>query len=93
MEVLILTSALLLIFGFYTLIRKKNLIKSLIGIILMIESSHLLFIASAPLNTLAQYFVLISIVISGCLIGVMIAFILTVYRRKGTLNTRVLEVV
>ena len=92
MNQFILVSALIFIYGIYALIAKKNLIKSLIGIILMIESSHLLFISTSPLNSLAQYFVVISIVISGSVIATTIGFILTVYRRKGTLKTKVLNV-
>ncbi len=92
MNELVLASALIFIFGIYSLITKKNLLKSLIGIILMIESSHLLFISISPLNTLVQYFVIVSIVISGCIMATTVGFILTVYRRKGTLKTKALNV-
>jgi NADH:ubiquinone oxidoreductase subunit K len=91
MNAFLAVSVLIFIYGIYALITKKNLIKSLIGIILMTESSHLLFISVSPLNSLAQYFVLISIVVAGCLIGTIISFILIVYKRKGTINTKVLN--
>jgi len=92
MNEFILISALIFIYGVYSLISKKNLIKSLIGIILMIESSHLLFISISPANPLTQYFVIISIVISGGLMATIIGFMITIYRRKGTLKTKVLNV-
>ena len=92
MNEFILISALIFVYGVYSLILKKNLIKSLIGIILMIESSHLLFISIFPANPLTQYFVITSIVISGGLMATIIGFMITIYRRKGTLKTKVLNV-
>ena len=92
MNEFILISALIFVYGAYSLISKKNLIKSLIGIILMIESSHLLFISISPANPLTQYFVITSIVISGGLMATIIGFMITIYRRKGTLKTKVLNV-
>ena len=91
MIVYIVTSTIIFIFGIYALISKKNLIKSLIGLILMIESSHLIFISSSPLNTLAQYFVIVSIVIAGCSLTVIIGFIINIYRKRGTLDTKILK--
>ncbi len=91
MDIYIITAGILFIYGIYALISKKNLIKSLIGLILMIESSHLIFISSSPLNALTQYFVIVSIVITGCLLAVIIGFILNIYKKTGTLNTKVLK--
>jgi len=91
MDVYIITAGIIFIFGIYALVSKKNLIKSLIGLILMIESSHLIFISSSPLNALAQYFVIISIVITGCLLAIIIGFILNIYKKTGTLNTKILK--
>ena len=92
MNEFVVSSIIIFVCGIYCMISKKNLIKLLIGLILMVESSHLIFITISPLNALAQYFVLISIVINSCLIATIISFIIIVYRKKGTLNTKMLDV-
>jgi NADH:ubiquinone oxidoreductase subunit K len=40
---------------------------------------------------LAQYFVIVSIVIAGCSLTVIIGFIINIYRKRGTLDTKILK--
>lgn len=88
----IIVSVFMFVYGLYTIILKKNLIKSLIGIVLLTESSHLIFIGLNPTSSLSQYFVLTSIIISGCVFATILGLLISVYRKEGKLDVDILDI-
>jgi len=80
-------------FGFYILASKKNYVKLLIGIEIMLAASNLSFIAiSANLNDgmidpYAHSIVLLSIAVGAAVAATAVALAMIVYRHYGTLDT------
>ena len=88
---IIITQAFILVFiGIYTMITKKNLLKILLGLIITVESAHLvlLYAGMQTNSTVPQSMALTSMVISGCVIGVVSALIYRIFSKHKTLNTK-----
>lgn len=87
----IIVSVLMFAMGLYALSTRKNLLRGLVGLILLMESSHLLFISFNPMSALTQFFVLASIVLSGCIFAATLALIITIYKRENTIKADILD--
>ncbi|MDW8092081.1 MAG: NADH-quinone oxidoreductase subunit NuoK [Nitrososphaerota archaeon] len=77
--------------GIYVLATKRNLIKQLIGIELLINAAHLNFVSFAASNPVgldpyAISFVLLSLGAGAAIIAVAILLAVHVYRQYGTLD-------
>ena len=87
----------LFIIGMYCLIIKRNMIRLVLGIELLINASHLLFISFSAFRTigyvdpLGQVIVTISIVFAGCLTALALTIITYAYKHYGTLDIRKLK--
>jgi NADH-quinone oxidoreductase subunit K len=81
----------------YCLIAKRNMIRLLLALEIMMNATNLLLIAfssyGAPglTDPLAHAFTLLSIGIGGCLIAVGLSLILHAYRHYQTLDVRALR--
>lgn len=86
------TSVILYLIGLYCLATKRNLIKMIIGIEILINAAHLNFIALsttvAGLDPLARTYVIISIGVGAGVIALALSLTLLVYRHYGTLDVR-----
>lgn len=85
-------SVVLLAIGIYALTAKRNLIKYLIAIELLLDAVHLNFvafsnIAGGYIDVLPHVVVVISICVGGCIAGVALALIIQAYRLHGTLDS------
>lgn len=77
--------AMILVFlGLYCVLTKKNIIKSLIGISVMIKGGSLSFLAAG--GTTAQVAVVIIIVIDALVAAVFLSLAVNVYRQTGSLS-------
>ena len=96
-EFFIACSLALYFIGLYCLVTKKNLIKLIIGIEIIVNAADLNFIAFAAYRVqgftdpLAQSFVIISIGVSSCVIAVGLAIAIYAYRRYKTLDVSELK--
>ena len=87
----------LYIIGMYCLALKRNMIRLVIGIEILLNAVHLSFIAfSAYRNTgyidpLAHAIVIMSIVLGGCITAVALTIVTYAYRHYGTLDVRKLR--
>jgi len=83
--------------GVYCLATKRNMIKLIIGIEIIVNAAHLNFIAlsvyrlSGYIDPLAQSFVITSIGVSSCVIAVGLAVAIYAYRRYKSLDVRELK--
>ncbi|MEA2070781.1 MAG: NADH-quinone oxidoreductase subunit K [Asgard group archaeon] len=92
-------SVALLVIGVYTFAAKKNMIKYLIAIELLLDAAHLNFIAFSNIfgatgefvDPLPHAVVTVSICIGGCVAGVALALIIQAYRVHGTINSQKLS--
>ena len=86
-----LFSALIFAIGVYTLATKRNIIKQLIGIELLVNAAHLNFVSFAASNPkgidpYALSFVLLSLGVGAAVIAVAVLLIVQVYRVYGTMD-------
>ena len=88
---------ILYIIGLYCLATKRNMIRLVLGIEILINAANLNFIALSAYRTpgfvdpLAHSIVMISIAIAGCVSAVALALIVYAYKHYGTLDVRKLR--
>ena len=94
-EYFLLTSAVLYFLSIYCLASKKNMIKKLIAIEIMVDASSLNFVAlsvmGAGINPMVHAIVITSIVIGGCVIAIGLAIVVNAYIKHRTLDSTVLK--
>ena len=94
LEYFLLTAVFLYAIGFYIMATKRNMIKFIIGLELLLDGAHLNFVTFAAawpgfvVDPLAQSLVIISICIGGGVIAVGLAFIIRAYNLRGSLDIR-----
>ena len=87
----------LYIIGMYCLASKRNMIRLVIGVEILLNAVHLSFIAFSAYRTvgfidpLAHTIVIMSIVLAGCITAVALTIITYAYRHYGTLDVRKLK--
>ena len=86
----------LFIIGIYCLATKRNIIRLILGIEILINAAHISFIALADaipgfVVPLAQSIVIISTGLAGSVSAVAITIVVYVYRHYGTLDVRELR--
>ena len=97
LEYYIAFAFILYIIGLYCLATKRNMIRLVLGIEILINAANLNFIALSAYRTpgfvdpLAHSIVMISIAIAGCVSAVALALIVYAYKHYGTLNVRKLR--
>jgi len=89
-------SLVLYIIGLYCLVVKRNMIRLLMALEIMLNAVNLNFIAfssyvSGFTHPLAHAFTIISIGIGGCIVALGLAITLHAYRHYGTLDVRELR--
>ncbi len=90
----LITAVFLYAIGFYIMVTKRNMIKFIIGLELLLDGAHLNFVTFAAswygylVDPLAQSLVIISICIGGGVIAVGLAFIIRAYNLRGSLDIR-----
>jgi NADH:ubiquinone oxidoreductase subunit K len=82
-------AVLLLFFGLYCVLTKKNLIKSAIGISIMVKGGSLSFLAAG--GATAQVVVVLIIVIDAIVAAVLLSMAVNVYRHTGSLDIESLK--
>jgi len=92
---LMFTFALLFI-GLYCVSAKRNMIRMLFGVEILLNAANLCFITLASrwipyVDMLGQAVVIMSIIIGGCVIAVGLAMIINVYKHYKTLDVRELR--
>jgi NADH:ubiquinone oxidoreductase subunit K len=87
----------LYILGMYCLAVKRNMIRLVIGIEILINAAHLNFIAFSAYGTvvnmgpLGHSIVIMSIVFAGCVTAVALTIVTYAYKHYGTLDVRKLR--
>ena len=90
-------AVILYVIGIYGMATKRNMIKFLISLELLLDGAHLNFIAFATVWTggyidlMAQAIVIVSISIGGGIIAIALGFIIRAYNKFGTLDVRKLN--
>ena len=85
---------ILYIIGLYCLVTKRNLIRLVMGLEILINAAHINFIALSAywvpgfIDPLARSIVMISIGLAGCVGAVLLSFTVYAYRHYGTLDVR-----
>jgi NADH:ubiquinone oxidoreductase subunit K len=93
---LVLTVILYFI-GIYCLATKRNMIRLILGIEILINAANVNFIVFSAyitpgfIDPLAHSFVIISISLAGCVSAVALALVAYAYRHYGTLDVRKLR--
>ncbi|MCS7374526.1 MAG: NADH-quinone oxidoreductase subunit NuoK [archaeon GB-1845-036] len=92
--VFIASSAVLLAIGLYGLMVKRNMVKLVMSLEIMLSAATLNFVNFAShrivgmIDPLAHVFAIIAISVEACVIGVALTFIINVYRHYKTLDIR-----
>ena len=84
----------LYVIGMYCLASKRNMIRLVIGIEILINAAHLTFIAFSSVGgtgPLGHAIVIMSIVFAGCVTAVALTIVTYAYRHYGTLDVRKLK--
>lgn len=87
----------LYLIGMYCLASKRNMIRLVIGIEILINAAHLNFVAFSAyrdvgyIDPLGHAIVIMSIVFAGCVTAVALAIVTYAYRHYGTLDVRKLR--
>jgi len=90
-------SIALFIIGLYCLVSKRNMIRLVIGIEILLNAAHLSFIAFSAyrspgfIDPLAHAIVIMSIVLAGCITAVALTIVTYAYKHYGTLDVRELK--
>ena len=90
-------SLALYVIGLYCLVVKRNMIRLLIALEIMLSAANLNFIVFSSYGVfgfthpLAHVFTIISIGIGGCIVALGLAITLHAYRHYGTLDVRELR--
>ncbi|RLF92562.1 NADH-quinone oxidoreductase subunit K [Thermococci archaeon] len=85
---------ILYIIGLYCLVTKRNLVRLVMGLEILINAAHINFIALSAywvpgfIDPLARSTVMISIGLAGCVGAVLLSFTVYAYRHYGTLDVR-----
>lgn len=84
------------IIGLYGMAFKRNMIRILLGLEIILNAANLSFIAfsarfTGQVDVLAQSLVLMSIVLGGCVVAVGLALVLNAYKHYKTLDVRELR--
>ena len=93
----ILCSFVLFLIGLYCLLLKRNMIRLLMALEIMLNAANLNFIVLSSYNMvefthpLAHVFVIISIGIGGCIIALGLVITIYAYRHYKTLDVRELR--
>jgi len=93
-SILLIFALFLYALGLYAMATKRNLIKFVIGLELLLDGAHLNFIAFATswtgmvVDPLAHTLVIISICVGGGVIAVALALSIQAYHIFGTLDVR-----
>jgi NADH:ubiquinone oxidoreductase subunit K len=83
--------------GMYCLAVKRNMIRLIIGVEILINAAHLSFIAFSAyravgyIDPLGHSFVIMSIGFAGCVTAVALTIITYAYKHYGTLDVRKLR--
>jgi NADH:ubiquinone oxidoreductase subunit K len=80
----LLFSIMILFLGLYCVITKKSLIKSAIGISIMVKGASLSFLATG--GTTAQVVVVLIIIVDAIVAAILLSLAVNVYRRTGSLS-------
>ena len=80
----LLFAVMILFLGLYCVITKKSLIKSAIGISIMVKGASLSFLATG--GTTAQVVVVLIIIVDAIVAAILLSLAVNVYRRTGSLN-------
>lgn len=87
----------LYIIGMYCLASKRNMIRLVIGVEILINAAHLSFIAFSAyravgyIDPLGHAMVVMSILFAGCVTAVALTIVTYAYRHYGTLDVRKLK--
>lgn len=85
-----LTFAIVILFlGLYCVLTKKNLIKSVIGISVMVKGGSLSFLLAG--GATAQVAVVLIIIIDAIVAAVILSMVVNVYRHTGRLDIEALK--
>jgi len=90
-------SIVLYLVGIYCLATKRNMIKLVLGIEILINAANLNFIAFSAyraegfVDPFAHSVVIVSIALAGCVSAVALALIVYAYKHYGTLDVRKLS--
>ena len=90
-------SAILFIVGVYCLATKRNMIRLVLGIEILINAANINFIAFSAfrskgfIDPLAHSIVIVSISLAGCVTAVALALVVYAYKHYGTLDVRKLR--
>lgn len=93
---LILTTGLYIV-GMYCLATKRNVIRLVLGIEIMINAANLNFVVLSSywregfIDPLAHSMAMMSITLAGCISAAALTIIIFVYRHYGTLDIRELR--
>ncbi len=87
----------LYVIGMYCLASKRNMIRLVMGVEILINAAHLSFIAFSAyralgyVDPLSHAIVIMSIVFAGCVTAVALTIVTYAYRHYGTLDVRKLR--
>ncbi|MFX0167780.1 MAG: NADH-quinone oxidoreductase subunit NuoK [Candidatus Hodarchaeota archaeon] len=90
-------AVILYVIGIYGMATKRNMIKFLISLELLLDGAHLNFIVFATIwsggyiDLMVQAIVIASICIGGGIIAIGLGFIISAYNKFGTLDVRKLN--
>jgi NADH:ubiquinone oxidoreductase subunit K len=79
----------ILFLGIYCILTKKNIIKSAIGISIMVKGGSLSFLAAG--GTTAQVAVVLIIIIDAIVAAVLLSMAVNVYKHTGSLDFEALK--
>jgi NADH:ubiquinone oxidoreductase subunit K len=79
----------ILFLGFYCVLTKKNIIKSIIGISVMVKGGSLSFLAAG--GSTGQVTVVLVIVVDVIIAALLLSLAVNVYRQTGSLNLEMLK--
>ncbi len=91
------TATILFVLGIYCLVTKRNMIRLIIGIEIMMGAANLNFIAFSAharpgfVDPLGHSFAILSIMIGTCMVAVALALVMCVYQHYRTLDVRQLS--
>ena len=90
-------AVILFFIGVYCLVAKRNMIRLLMGLEIMINAVNLNFVAlssyieEGAVHPLAHVFTILSICIGGCIVALGLVITIYAYRHYGTLDVRELR--
>ncbi|MCK5670879.1 NADH-quinone oxidoreductase subunit NuoK [Candidatus Bathyarchaeota archaeon] len=96
LEMFMITTALLFLFGLVALIMKRDLVRLLIGIEILFNAANLLFVALSTqtpgmIDPFPQSIVMMALVLDGTVIAVGLALALNVFKHYKTFDIKKLR--